>query len=716
MDMKALEKLIAMLPDGSKKDSLIQKMQRLNTKQKKRGGDGLQDSFELKPTGHIKIEAIDDQGNVVGVLADKKNLVVNGAEEILLRAFAGDTSRILYKNRIPKSSSGVTGKFHISDKTLQNKPLFDGAQLLHAPNLLWAEVEDEQFEVSYGYYPITLYVKEESPEEAGKKAFSFSKVAETGRTPIGSEIYSGYTNLFMGIGEGKNYSVPLNDNRLTLSAGFTASSDSAVTKTEGDSLSFTQKVSNFQLDLNFSNKGAQVDVFINNVLKETIETFDSSLAEPEVHSFLYEDLNLEADTIVRIVHSGADESVTDAEMSIAGLHFDALSKNMNGLIQEFKTFEKDFTTPEICNTTPTVPFTIQLENFPVRSGSVKVKYEEIDFVEVSKTADLTDIGYVVDYKNGVIEFNRALTGVLVTYGITNESHESKLTSTLPASEVSWTETTPISTPVVGEVVTSSQISGASSNKTIYVSKKQFIAGTLIVRRNGSPVSMGTSTSFVTSVNPATGAVVFLNTPQASDNLTFDYSYNNYPVHTTPVFEYITKYVMDPATIVLKDQNGNALTLQSDVKQFGPGNYSLDADNKFIKIAKKAANGVDITSFELSYTAPDKKGIPTGYTRAVVEKPKSQNAYPWFELDKGSVRFVAEFPELKPAYNVIIREMAMFDGPRVDDNIPGFRNYPVKAFSLVRVNDVRKDKNTGIRITWTITLLNEAGQAFKGGKI
>lgn len=79
-----------------------------------------------------------------------------------------------------------------------------------------------------------------------------------------------------------------------------------------------------------------------------------------------------------------------------------------------------------------------------------------------------------------------------------------------------------------------------------------------------------------------------------------------------------------------------------------------------------------------------------------------------------MEFVAEFPKDSPSNASTIREMGLFDGPRQEDGIKGFLNYPVKAFSLVRVGESLKDSSTGLRITWTITLKNAEGEPFKGG--
>src|SRR5690606_4288087 len=112
--------------------------------------------------------------------------------------------------------------------------------------------------------------------------------------------------------------------------------------------------------------------------------------------------------------------------------------------------------------------------------------------------------------------------------------------------------------------------------------------------------------------------------------------------------------------------GVEMTLATTPEELGDGKFMLDeADNKVIKVAQKDASGELITIVEVTYKSKERPGVPTNYARAVIEKPKTTNEYPWFELDKGSVRFVAEFPEFTPAHNITIREMGLFDGPRAD---------------------------------------------------
>ncbi len=279
------------------------------------------------------------------------------------------------------------------------------------------------------------------------------------------------------------------------------------------------------------------------------------------------------------------------------------------------------------------PYTIQLPHFPIAESaeSVQVVYEGITFTEIEKEAELTDTTYKVDRLRGVLEFNRALTGVNVSYKVTGEVYDSELVSAMTEGSIALEDS-------------------------------------------------------------ETGEVEY-----------------------RPSNDYILEFALNenPADTVLVDQSGETLIYVNDPKDFIDGTYMVDsADRKVVKISKNDKTGNPISHVEIRYKTSERPGVPTNYTRAVIEKPKTVNEYPWFELDKGSVRFVAEFPEMKPEHNITIREMGLFDGPRVDDKILGFRNYPVKAFSLVRVGEARKETNTGIRITWTITLMNEEGQHFK----
>jgi hypothetical protein len=620
MNLNVVQRLIDMLPEGAKKQELLVKLNQATKRSSQDGG--LSDTFEFAPKGHILIEKIDSTGNVLGVLADQPNLVVNGAEEILLRSFSGDPDRILYKVRVPKTkdASGnlVSSKYHIALSNNISSVINGVDQLNFPPNAFWKAVDDKEFDIFYSYRPHTVFLKEDTSDQVGKKAFRICANIGTGCIPLAAEIYSTSTNMFIGLGDGKNLTVPFTDSRLTVAAGFVDDAGKRTAVTTESDISFKEKISNFVVGYEKSNAGGQIEVYINNVLNTTIETLDSALAAPVAASKEFNGLNLEAETEVKIVFSGADSSVSLPQVTVTSIQFDALSKDMTGMIHEFENFTKAFDTVSIYNTTTSSPFVTQLNQFPVANGSVVVEYDNVKLAEVDSLDKLAEGTFFVDAKYGKVYFHRALTGLLITYHITGEQYTLKLPSSLTAGS---------------------------------------LANSLIV-----PL--------------------------------------DHPVKTAKVFGYSSQ---------------TEFTLVTDEASFGDGKFMLDATkpNQLI-VSKNKADGTAVNGIEVVYVSDEAPGFATGYGRSIIEKPKTGVVYPWYQLDKGTVSFVAEFPENVPAFDVTIREMGLFDGPRADDKIEGFSNYPVHAFSLVRVGESRKEVNTGIRVTWTITLLNKDGQPFVGG--
>lgn len=707
MEQNQFMKLLNKLPDGPKKDELLKKMARLQPrKNEKRGADGLKDTFEFKPTGHIKIEAIDETGKVTGVLADKDNLVVDGADEIVLRAFSGDPDRMLYKNRKVKGTAPVV--VHVLESKLGGLSIVAGGEIVHAPGVLWSAANDNDFDVEYSYFPNVVYIKEETAKEFGKKSFSITNVPATDRLPLSAEVHSNYTNLFIGIGEGETYGVSLTDKRLVLSdtASFTATADRLETTVEAAEVTITEKISRLVLEVEKSNAGAQIDVYVNGVLKETIETLDSELTEPETAKFSYNDFDPEVITEIRLVHSGSDNGVINAKMSIVNLNFDALSKDMTGLMKEFTNFSTKFDTAIVLNTTPMAPYTIQLPHHPVKAQTAKFTYEGLEFTEVDTLAEVEATTYFVDAIHGIVHFNRALSGILGTYEITGEIFDTEMVATMTA-------TTKNDSKVVVANATDVAMTGLvnASNKVFNTPHNKLHADTLVMKKNG----VALLPADITSINLATGQVTLVVAPAAGTLLTATYTHDQTVTASVSLLKYTLPREIKEGSITLKDQNGLALVENEDLYTFANGEYFIDAvDAKVVYIATKVADGSNLLKVETVYSSDALPGVETGYKRAVIEKPKEANIYPWFELDKGNVRFVAEFPEKSLNSNITIREMGLFDGPRADDKVKGFKNYPVKAFSLVRVGDTVKTVDTGIRITWTITLKNEENQPFQGG--
>lgn len=690
-EKNVLRSLVESLKDSPTKRQLLEKLNKKN-----QGRGGLHDEFQVSAKGHIMIEEIDEEGEVVGVLADKKNLVVDGAEHILLRAFAGDTERTLFRNRVPKATNGVSPKYHIRlDKLTET---VNGiTTLAHNPNVLWTAVNEEDFETEFAFNPITLFIKEETTIEPGQIAFSISKTQVSGSVPLQAEIYSGYSNYFIGIGDGVKRQMALDDTRL-VKTGFALADGKLVSSVQTDKIVITEKLSHAAFTFEKSNKGGQVEIKVNDVVDRTVETYDSNLADGEVEEMLVEvtDLDFEQAQKIELTFSGADGGIVDAKATILKVETDALQKKDKALIREFKNFENRFDTVEMYNTLPTPDenghFVFRLLNFPAEQGSVKVVYDGNPFEEVADKADLVSGKYFVDHIRGYVYFSDAMTGLAVTFNTTGEFYEDQRDNLLVSKNVSAID---VKGGVVGAIDGSNRVFqpegyvqgiGSVSNMRVYV--------------NGTYTTSGLS---ISAQN-----VTFSTPPTAGTTIEIEYNYS------IPVRSYTVAYTPN-GEVKLFDKLKAAYSKGVSMHELAqPGVFFVNPQNeKELYISTRVADGSSVGNIDLAYATDERPGVPTGYKRAVIQKPKKMNEYPWFALDRGEIQFVAEYKETTPKQSVTIREMGLFDGPRADDSIRGFTNYPVSAFSLVRVAPTRKDTKTGMRITWTITLTDEEGNAFKG---
>lgn len=690
-EKNVLRSLVENLKDSPMKRQLLEKLNKKN-----QGQGGLHDEFQVSAKGHIMIEEIDEQGEVVGVLADKKNLVVDGAEHILLRAFAGDTERTLFRNRVPKATNGVSPKYHIRlDKLTET---VNGiSTLAHNPNVLWTAVNEDDFETEFAFNPITLFIKEETTIEPGQIAFSISKTQVSGSVPLQAEIYSGYSNYFIGIGDGVKREMALDDARIA-KTGFTLESGKLSTSNQTDKVVINEKLSHAAFTFEKSNKGGQVEIKVNDVVDRTVETYDSNLGDGVVEELLVEltDLDFEQPQKIEMTFSGADSGIVDAKVVILKVETDALQKKDKSLIREFQNFENRFDTVEIYNTLPTPDenghFVFRLLNFPAVQGSVKVVYDGNAFEEVAEKADLVSGKYFVDHIRGYVYLSDAMTGLAVTFNTTGEFYEDQRENLLVSKNVSAID---VKGGAVGLIDGSNRVFqpasyvqgvGSASNMRVYV--------------NGTYTTSGVSIS---------GPNVTFSTPPAAGT-TIEIEYN----YSIPVRSYTLAYTPE-GDVKLFDKANAAYDKAAAMHELAqPGTFFMNPQNeKEVYISTRVKDGSNVGNIDLAYATGERSGVPTGYKRAVIQKPKKMNEYPWFALDRGEIQFVAEYKETTPLQAVTIREMGLFDGPRADDMIRGFKNYPVSAFSLVRVAPTRKDTKTGMRITWTITLTDEDGNAFKG---
>src|SRR5699024_1670947 len=209
-------------------------------------------------------------------------------------------------------------------------------------------------------------------------------------------------------GDGKNYEVSLDDKRLEYKGTFT-DEDGKKTEEKDAEITFSEKISNFELAYESGNDTGKIEIYINDSLKETIDTSDASLGvgETRVTSKEISELDHESQSTVRIKFIGSvDESVP--YVKIKSIKWDALSEERNSLIHEFENFTTEFDTPAVYNTTSIAPYTVKLEHTPLKEKTVQVSYNDIEFEQVSSKEDVDEGKYFVDHKNGVIEFNRAL--------------------------------------------------------------------------------------------------------------------------------------------------------------------------------------------------------------------------------------------------------------------------------------------------------------------
>lgn len=713
--LQQFKSLINMLPDSPKKDALLQKLSLLGKRENKRGkgATGLQDTYEFKPHGHIKIESIDANGNVLKVLQDKDNLVVNGADEIAIKAMSGDPDKILYRNRtIKPDSTGAINNVtvYIDEKKLHGEHLHDSKGILHAPNILWEAVNENDFITEYSYYPNTLYIREELSTEPGKRAFSISETPDSSRVPLVAEIYSTYTNMFIGLGDGKQAPVQLDDPRITLSSNsdFTRTAKEIETKVSNAYVEFKDKITRFAVTLEKSNTGGQVEVLVNGVSKQTIETFDSSLETPETQIFEFTGFDDKVETTVKFVLSGKDEAVTEPVMKITRFECDALDKSMNSLMAEFKNFETKFLTPTSYNTAAEAPFTIELPHKDIIPETLVVMYDGVTFDHVKTEEELGKGKFLADTIHGVLTFDRALSNVLVSYEITGKVFDDELVTTMTAGSPN-TETVNTETTVTAQSVAETP---DGTITTFTLPNANIKENTLVVTLNGTAIL---DTEFA-SKDLTAGTFELVTAPLTGDVIAADYTYITTTTVSRDTLIYKLEHPAKAEGIHLFDEDGNEFTFVEDATNVFNGNFAIDpTDAKQLIVSAKKADGTVLTKVECLYASEEVLGIPTNYRRAIILKPKTAaENYPWFNLDKGSIQFVAEFPEESIKQNVTIREMGLFDGPRVDDNIAGFYATPVKAFSLVRTGETLKDANTGVRITWTITLLDENNNHFTGG--
>lgn len=750
MEQNLVQKLISLLPAGEKRDALMRKMNSVVRRKENKDG-GLQDEFSFKPKGHIMIEEIDKDGQVLGVLADQPNLVVKGSEEILLRAFSGDPKRILYKNRKIKEYKNNSGTMVDGISKSYNTPVEEITTVLNGEdvvpfhqNELWKAVNDEDFEIEYSYYPNTLYVKAEAlplePNMTTFKVYSKSN-APAGAAPLQAEIYSNYSNMFIGLGDGVNKRISFDDERFNYN-GFTQEGNTLVGKAANSRIEFSSKITNVKIVA--EGEGSIEVVAAGSLRGEYNLTVIEGEKEIEI-------VGLDSEIITDVVIT----MTAGANIVIKEIAFDEFSINDNALMHEFENFTLRYDTPTIYNTNdekgPNGTYITQLNNFPINAETLKVTYDGESLEVVEDLLDLEHNKYFLEPDTGIVHFSEPLTGLLISYNITKEIHEDEPTTSLTTDSTSIVRKTIANSSVV---TLTNQLDGSKTSFDLGFKLIQN-PSTVVVELDGVAQSEGThytlnaeegtlelipvvipgreavaavpptydedGSTILDEGSPAVAAVpekIIIPNRNMNSLVVRSFKYEKHTPAALNTFVMGLNFEVKDHEIRVQDQTGENLQFVETEEELLEGRFTLRENDlgkiQELVIVKENEDLELITKVEVYYVSDNKPGEVTNYTRQVIEKPKEKNQYPWFQLDKGKIVFVAEFPEDSPNHNVTIREMGLFDGPRIEDGVRGFNNYNVKAFSLVRVGETRKEATTGLRVTWTITLLNEEGVPFKGG--
>ena len=710
-----LRNTISQMPEGFKKRKLTTVLEMLlRAKSEKvvpqqsnrKGGGALEDKLLYNPTGHIKVDIMQN-GKVIDTPVDKQNLVVKGSKEITLGALSGDVKHMLFKNRTIKAELGVTElEFDIPKAALKDRALADGIRLLHTSDVIWNHIDEDNFSHEYSYIPKVSYLEEVPSTDPTKVRLKLTESVNATKIQLMSEIYSGSTNLFIGLGKGKDLPMaPKGDKRFefTSDGDFTIDTYKITTKKKAASFTFTDKISRFRLILQTHKLGADVKVSVDGQELETLVTYQSG--EDKTLTFEKTGLDLGKQTVVKIEHSDSVEVVEGSELIIKEFRTDALDEGMNQLIEELKDYELDFSSPTLYKTTVEAPYTVTLPHLFVNKGSITVDYEEGKIVQVDSKEGVKKDHYYFDEATSTLYFNSALTSLYIGYVI-----DQKKLAQYDVSKVNGNVT---STTITRDIVTThtqapnSYGTGDDSETVFTLGHKGVKKETLTVTVNSVPKEVDTDYTLAYDAVSDKDQITFNDPVPDTEIVMAGYDYEV----TTPTPTQVMKIALTDTTkediLSVEDVLGEDELEKIEAEPFEEGQYQLLEDG--ILLNPGNVETVAVATKDASY-----KGEKTNYKRQVIQKDKTPTFYPWYELDKGIVNFVAEFEEGSFAQNFTIREMMLCNGPRKEDGIEGYNGYETKAFSLVRIPDVPVPTNVGIRVTWAIKLMDKDNKPYLGG--
>lgn len=639
MNKAFLKSMIDNWPDATQKEALKRKFERI----KDDSQEGLQDFLAMQPTGHIAIQMQNESGEYETVL-EQPNLIVKGSEDILFRCFSGDGEHVLYKNRMPKN--GVITLQLESSSFIQTtgSGLTEKTELTINPQLLWKEIAknfEDQFDVTYGYDPKMVYIKKES------SSTEFVQVIK---------IYT------------------------------------------------TEKV-NEQTDKNVS-KYATLMPEIYSTQTNLFMALGEGIARDQIHhSALVQ--SGDWDPILSGGYSTTDETATitvTQKVNFVKLTFGA---DENG--GKWKVTVNGGT-PQIIDSNTDEDQNLVLTN--LLSQSQNANSTIVIQPDADGTTVLNPVWKLVGFEADFFEVNdNQLIQEFTNY----------TTKFLTARFYSTTTTPPFQIKLPHEgikpetlLLKKGNVTFTSVNDLANVSNTAFhLDKEMGIITFGSIVSDIETTYEVTGqrhVHANTSGGFYRYGTMINSTAADNVKIGNKISITLPFVP--TAVDGDFYVRGIDANSGNTLVFTKSADTT-IGSYSYDATLRKIEIYYKD----DSTTYEileiLAMPAQN-AGYETNYRRGLLLKPKTGPEYPWYSLDDNKVTFIAEFGEFlsgvavsdqrgRMINPVTIREMMLVSGPRTDDAIAGYQNWPNKAFSLIRIPETIKDPKTGMRILWTIQL-------------
>lgn len=637
MNRELLASLISQWPDANQKEQLEKKLQRMSSSD----ANSLHDFLSMEPTGHIAIQMQNESGAYETVL-EQPNLIVKGSEDILFRSFAGDGAHVLYKNRMPKNGSitiQIESSNFVQDVTKGSDVL---KKLTMNPQALWTEIAknyEDQFDVSYGFDPVILYIsKDQSSTNYVQKIIISTQEQLLGTSnyiksyaPLMPEIYSTQTNLFMALGEGISRSQLTHESLVKSGTWSTTQTGALETSQPGSKITMTKKVNYVKLTFATSATHGIWKVTVNGGSPILIDTSNASNGSVELNNLLNQSQNGES---IIVIEADSTTIASNQTWTLTDLEADFFDVTDNGLIQEFTNYTTKFLTPRYYSTSTTPPFAIQLPHEAIVAETLVMKKGNVTFTRVTDIAQISSTHFYLDEQLGQITFGNIVSNIETTYEVTGQRHLHINTSGKSVRFNHEIVSIPADAFLNGILSYAVPFAYSENESDIYI--------------RGIDADNGDALVFQKSTNA---------TPEAG-TYSIDAQNKKIIIHfgLNPIYEEIELLLLPLVNPGYETNYRRGLLLKPKTGPDYPW-YSLD-ENKVTFVAEfgEFLQGVN---------------------------PSNQ---------KGRM--------IDP---VTIREMMLISGPRTEDYVPGYTGWPNKAFSLIRIPETVKDPKTGMRILWTIQL-------------